>query len=200
MIIADTGFFLALFNASDDHHQRSRTILNRLDEPLITTHPVICETCYLLVARGGALSQAQKILNSATTQAEFQLKLDLIEAILANKFPSLNISEVQKMLNLREADVTQTRFYQEVLQIGRQEGVQIGRQEGMQIGRQEVTQEGVASLLIRILIRRCGNLNPSQLQKVRSLSIDQLESLGESLLDFHDVSDLNNWLKVVKTI
>jgi len=33
------------------------------------------------------------------------------------------------MLNLREADVTQTRFYQEVLQIGRREGSQQGVQQ-----------------------------------------------------------------------
>jgi predicted transposase YdaD len=50
----------------------------------------------------------------------------LIEAILVNKFPKLTIEEVQRMLNLREADVTQTRFYQEVLQIGRREGEQQG--------------------------------------------------------------------------
>ena len=41
MIIADTGFFLALFNANDDHHQRAITLLQRLDEPLITTQPVV---------------------------------------------------------------------------------------------------------------------------------------------------------------
>jgi len=144
------------------------------------------------------------------------------------------------MLNLREADVTQTRFYQEVLQIGRQEGVQegrqeglqegrqegvqigrqeglqegrqeglqegrqegvqIGRQEGLQEGRQEGLREGEAELLIRQLTRRCGNLSDELQAKVRSLSIPQLESLAESLLDFQDISDLDNWLKVVKTI
>lgn len=36
------------------------------------------------------------------------------------------------MLNLKETDVTQTRFYQEVLQIGRQEGRQEGRQKALQ--------------------------------------------------------------------
>ena len=53
---------------------------------------------------------------------EFRRKLDLVEAILVNKFPQLSIDEIQKMLDLREADVTQTRFYQEVLQIGEQKG------------------------------------------------------------------------------
>ncbi|WP_096670135.1 DUF4351 domain-containing protein [Dolichospermum compactum] len=32
-------------------------------------------------------------------------------------------------------------------------------------------------------------------QKVRSLSISQLESLGEALLDFQNMSDLENWLQ-----
>ncbi len=95
-----------------------------------------------------ALNQAQQILNSAETETEFRLKLDLIEAILVNKFPKLTIEEVQKMLNLREADVTQTRFYQEVLQIGRSEGSQQGMQQGMQ--------QGEANMVIRLLTRRCG--------------------------------------------
>jgi predicted transposase YdaD len=47
-----------------------------------------------------------------------------VEAILINKFPQLSIEEVRQMLNLREADMTQTRFYQEVFQIGWQEGRQ----------------------------------------------------------------------------
>jgi len=61
-----------------------------------------------------ALNQAQQILNSIETEIEFRLKLDLIEAILLNKFPKLTIEERgTKMLNLREADVTQTRFHQD---------------------------------------------------------------------------------------
>ena len=76
---------------------------------------------------------------------------------------------VETMLNLREADVTQTRFYQEVLS------------------------RGEANLVIRQLNRRCGKLTPIQEEKVRSLSISQLESLGEALLDFTGISDLENW-------
>ncbi len=72
MIIADTGFFLALFNLSDRHHQAAITVLNRLTEPLITTHPVICETCYLLVARGGGIQQECQFLTDISEQA-FQI-------------------------------------------------------------------------------------------------------------------------------
>jgi predicted transposase YdaD len=74
------------------------------------------------------------------------------------------------MINLREADVTQTRFYQQVLQIGE------------------------VNMVIRQLTRRCGNVSESLQAKVRSLSIPQLESLGEALLDFKGIEDLENWL------
>ncbi|MDS9398811.1 DUF4351 domain-containing protein [Aphanizomenon flos-aquae NRERC-008] len=116
-------------------------------------------------------------------KTEFQLKLDLVESILVNKFTQLTLEEIQKMLNLKEADVTQTQFYQEVLEIGEKKGLQQG------------LQQGEANLTIRQLKRRCGNLTAIQEQKVRSLSISQLESLGEALLDFQNMSDLENWLQ-----
>ena len=117
-----------------------------------------------------AVSDAQKILKSATNQEEFNLRLDLVEAILVNKFPQLSIEEIQKMINLREADITQTRFYQQVVQITE------------------------TNMVIRQLNRRCGSLSDTLETKVRSLSIPQLESLGEALLDFQDITDLENWL------
>ncbi|MBD2633405.1 DUF2887 domain-containing protein [Aphanizomenon sp. FACHB-1399] len=126
---------------------------------------------------------ARKILNSVSTEAEFQLKLDLVESILVNKFTQLTLKEIQKMLNLKEADVTQTQFYQEVLEIGEKKGLQQG------------LQQGEANLTIRQLKRRCGNLTAIQEQKVRSLTIPELESLGEALLDFQNMSDLENWLQ-----
>ncbi|MBE9250771.1 DUF4351 domain-containing protein, partial [Dolichospermum sp. LEGE 00240] len=95
------------------------------------------------------------------------------------KFTQLTLEEIQKMLNLKEADITQTRFYQEVLEIGEKKGLQ----------------QGEANLTIRQLKRRCGNLTPIQEEKVRSLTIPELESLGEALLDFQNMSDLENWLQ-----
>lgn len=48
MILTDTGFWLAFFNSKDKFHQQSVTAMSQLDESLITTWPVITETCYLL--------------------------------------------------------------------------------------------------------------------------------------------------------
>lgn len=57
MIIADTGFWLALANQKDQYHQLATNKLNQLKEPLITTHPVITETCYLLLNKLGNYAQ-----------------------------------------------------------------------------------------------------------------------------------------------
>jgi uncharacterized protein len=78
MIIADTGFFLALFNSNDRHHHRAIAALNTLNEPLITTHPVISETCYLLVARGGGIKQECAFLLDVAEQAFQVFELQLI--------------------------------------------------------------------------------------------------------------------------
>jgi uncharacterized protein len=58
MIIADSGFFVALANQDDATHSRAVVALSQVQEPLITTHPVLTETCYLLMARGGDRAQS----------------------------------------------------------------------------------------------------------------------------------------------
>jgi predicted nucleic acid-binding protein len=51
MIIADTGFFLALANERDHHHAAAVHAAENLREPLVTTWPVMTETCHLLADR-----------------------------------------------------------------------------------------------------------------------------------------------------
>ena len=155
----------------------------------------------LIVDDANALVLAQSILNTADTDEEMRRRLDLVEAILVNKFPQLSTEEILKMLNLKTADIKETRFYQEVLLVGLEEGRQEGRQKGRQEGRQEGLQEGrqeeAANLVIRLLTRRCGSLSSSLEIRVRSLLVNQLEMLGEDLLDFSDIKDLENWLAAI---
>lgn len=53
MILADTGFFLALANRGDRHHARAKRVLASLRERLVTTWPVMTETTHLLSTRLG---------------------------------------------------------------------------------------------------------------------------------------------------
>jgi predicted nucleic acid-binding protein len=57
MIIADTGYWLALANKTDRHHPAAKKALKGLREPLVTTWPVLTETCHLLVHRLGVTTQ-----------------------------------------------------------------------------------------------------------------------------------------------
>ncbi|MDK2410203.1 DUF4351 domain-containing protein, partial [Aphanizomenon sp. 202] len=62
-------------------------------------------------------------------------------------------------------------------------------------GRQEGRQEGEKTLLLRQLSKRFGKLITRHIESINSLTIAQLEDLGEALLDFGDINDLEQWLK-----
>ena len=60
--------------------------------------------------------------------------------------------------------------------------------------RQEGRKEGEQRVIIRFLNRRIGEIDSSLIERINGLSIEQLESLGEALLDFNSVADLEAWL------
>lgn len=50
-----------------------------------------------------------------------------------------------------------------------------------------------------LLQRRVGELPQEVRERIQTLSLEQLESLGEALLDFTATEDLLNWLSVNQT-
>ncbi len=60
--------------------------------------------------------------------------------------------------------------------------------------REQAVQSGEQRLVIRLLNRRIGNIDESLIERIKRLSIEQLENLGEALLDFSSVADLETWL------
>jgi len=57
MIIADTGFWLALGDKKDKYHQQANDFAKTSSERFISTYPVITETCHLLLSRQGIDAQ-----------------------------------------------------------------------------------------------------------------------------------------------
>ncbi len=73
--------------------------------------------------------------------------------------------------------------------------VRIGTEKGRKEGREEGIKTGQIALIIRLLERRVGAVTPEVQTQIGELSIDQLENLGEALLNFNDLSDLTAWLQ-----
>ncbi|NJK61136.1 MAG: DUF2887 domain-containing protein [Oscillatoriales cyanobacterium SM2_1_8] len=118
--------------------------------------------------------------------------LEWLEALLVYRYAKRSREEIAQMFAL--GDLRETRVYQEALsegiERGKQEGVQLGKQEGIQLGRQA----GEAQLVLRLLTRRLGSLTIEQQQQIASLSLSQLEDLGEALLDWQGSMELTHWL------
>ena len=94
--------------------------------------------------------------------------VELIETIVVYTFPRRSRQEIASMLGL--TNIRETRVYQE--------------------GREEEAK----SLVLRLLNRKLGAM-PNVLEvQVSQLPLETLESLGEALFDFAEVSDLQMWL------
>ncbi len=61
-------------------------------------------------------------------------------------------------------------------------------------GKAEGIKEGEISLVLRQLKKRIGEIRPSDESRITDLSVEQLEALGEALLDFASSEDLTAWL------
>ena len=68
------------------------------------------------------------------------------------------------------------------------------RDLAVQEGKIEGKIEGETLLIIRQLNRRIGEINSELIAKIQKLSLEKLEMLGEELLDFTKLDDLESWL------
>jgi predicted transposase/invertase (TIGR01784 family) len=105
--------------------------------------------------------------------------LELLETVMVYKFAELSREEIETMFGLSE--LKQTRVYQEARAEGKLEG----------------KQEGEANLALRLLRRKLNVITiPQSLEeRIRLLSLEQIEALGEELLEFGSLGDLEQWLE-----
>ncbi|MBW4504643.1 MAG: Rpn family recombination-promoting nuclease/putative transposase [Scytonema hyalinum WJT4-NPBG1] len=143
---------------------------------------------------------ANPALLPLATLARTDSPQDLLEQVAAavdmieERDERQNISAcVQVLAGLRfEKDLITQLFREEVMQ----ESViyQDILQKGLQQGEQRGLQKGEVAVILRLLTRRFGAIEPEVQQQIHSLSITQLEELAEALLDFSSQSDLVNYL------
>jgi Domain of unknown function (DUF4351) len=98
----------------------------------------------------------------------------LLKIVLENK-QNKATEETELMMNL-------SPLYLEQIDIATQQGRAQGRNE-----------EG-KSLIVRMLTRKLGTLDPNSIDLINNLSLESIESLGDALLDFNTTTDLTAWL------
>jgi predicted transposase/invertase (TIGR01784 family) len=101
--------------------------------------------------------------------------IEMVTTIMVYKFTQMSRVEVEAMLGM---SLQETRVYQEA------------KAEGEQIGEQREK-----SLVLRQLTRRFGDLPREMQSQVTALPLEQVEALGEALLDFSAIADLTSWLQ-----
>ncbi len=166
----DPGAHASLLDLPEVH----RLYLNELAEQ--ASGSVELQLMQLIVApQESAIRQAQTLVTQARempSRLSPSEIIDIIETILIYKFPKLSWQEIEAMFGLSE--LKQTRVYQ----------------QGQEEGRENEAQ----SLVLRLLTRRLGDLPELVREQVAQLPLTSLEDLGEALLEFSELKDLQRWL------
>jgi hypothetical protein len=145
--------------------------------------PQTPETLWLrLLGRGSVQSQAIIELQALPLDHPYQkATLELVYNLRENLRVNQKLETDDRELIMR---------LEPLYQRNREQAKEEGRQEGKQEGKQE----GEKNLILRLLHRRIGEIDSLLIERITGLSIELLENLGEALLDFSSVADLEAWL------
>ena len=133
------------------------------------------------------------------------LKLDPAKMQLISGFIDtyLNLDESEEQVFQTELGTIESEEREQVMEIvtsWMRTGIKQGREEGLEEGLQRGLQQGLkreTELILRQLKRKIGQLTPEIEAQVQGLEIEELENLGETLLDFQELEDLTSWLNNV---
>jgi Domain of unknown function (DUF4351) len=141
------------------------------------------ETLWLrLMGKGAVQNQAIDELEALPSNYPYRkVVLQLVKNFYRNLDLDENKTEEDRRLVMR-------------LQPLYQQDQELAREEGRREGEQQGEKKGEQNLIIRQLNRRFGEIDSSLTDRVRQLSVEQLEALGEALLDFSAINDFETWL------
>lgn len=134
-----------------------------------------------ILKNGGSAEVVKRALNQLRDEPQL-VELESLLAFFASFVLKSDI--VQQIMRWDMTVLRESPWYQEILREGERQGEQRGRQE-----------EG-RSLILKQLNRQVGILSSDLTLRIESLNLGQLEALGEALLDFNSLTDLEAWLEV----
>ncbi|MEG4394733.1 Rpn family recombination-promoting nuclease/putative transposase [Microcoleus sp. BROC3] len=102
------------------------------------------------------------------------------------------VPEIQKAFSI----ASEENFTQEELnELQKQELWIQDQQIAIDVAREQVTKAAQLSLILRQLVKRLGTIQPETENCIRELGVEELEALGDAVLDFNHQSDLTAWLQ-----
>ena len=112
MVLADTGYWLALANVRDRWHQAAVSVTRQLDEHLVVTWPVVTETCHLLLSRLGVQAELRFIEQVSTNVEIHELRQEHLGAIrvLMEKYADLPMDLADASLVLAATELGEGRI------------------------------------------------------------------------------------------
>ncbi len=116
-----------------------------------------------------APAEARDILARAREQPQqYEVIVDLVTRVMSYMFIDQSPEEIDAMLDIQFED---TRVYKDTYAKGNRD------------------------MVLRQLGRNCGQLSIELVREVTALPLDQLEALGDALLKFKKIKDLEKWLQ-----
>jgi hypothetical protein len=94
---------------------------------------------------------------------------------------NLNNEDTELLMSLR----TSPAYLAEVERLGR---------EALERGLEQGRIEGERDLVLKLLNRKLDVLSPEFIARINNLNVERVEALGEALLDFNNMGDLEAWL------
>ncbi len=152
-----------------------------------------------------ARAQIEALRTASDPEGRYRAKWQLVRNLYEMGYNAEDVRELFRlidwMMQLRE-DFTE-RFKQELDQL--EESLQmpyvtsverLAKAEGIAEGIAKGIAKGSVTVLLKQLTKLCGPLPERVEQHVHGLPIEQLAALGEALLDFRSLADLQSWLDV----
>jgi Domain of unknown function (DUF4351) len=181
--------------ADETRWEKGIYLLNKgLQTGIIVIHqlPVTAETLLFRLMGNGKVQQ-MAMAEVAALPVEHPYRKSLLNLLVSYRMELVAKQDAEP--DEQELVMQLSPLYLEQLEAarldGERQGEWIGEQRGEQIGKLKGRQD----LLMRQLNRQVKGIPVEVESQVRSLSTDQLDFLGEALLDFEDMSDLLKWLQ-----
>jgi predicted transposase/invertase (TIGR01784 family) len=134
----------------------------------------------------------RQVADRAEAIAETSVRADVMAASAVLAGLVLEKDSIRQIL--RSDAMRESVIYQDILQEGERKGLQEGERRGLQEGERRGLQRGLLTTILRLMVRKFGQVDGLRRDRIEKLSVELLGDLTEAILDFERLEDFDTWL------